>query len=218
MIYNIQRIPKIGHNANLVFFNTTTINSSKFVHFFLSKKEKLKRKKISLFYKNCNMQIILNHQQIQQKITRLGHQILENCFEEETIFIGGISGNGTALAKKLTQIIQENSEIEVIFFEIDVNKEEPWSAPIKLSIDERKLKKGFIVIVDDVVNSGKTMQYALMKFLEQATKAIKTVALVDRQHRRYPIKTDFVGLGLSTTLKDRVEVDLNETDSKAYLI
>lgn len=164
------------------------------------------------------MQIILNHQQIQQKITRLGHQILENCFEEETIFIGGISGNGTALAKKLTQIIQENSEIEVIFFEIDVNKEEPWSAPIKLSIDERKLKKGFIVIVDDVVNSGKTMQYALMKFLEQATKAIKTVALVDRQHRRYPIKTDFVGLGLSTTLKDRVEVDLNETDSKAYLI
>jgi pyrimidine operon attenuation protein/uracil phosphoribosyltransferase len=164
------------------------------------------------------MQIILNHQQIQQKITRLGHQILENCFEEETIFIGGISGNGTALAKKLTQIIQENSEIEVVFFEIDVNKEEPWSAPIKLSIDERKLKKGFIVIVDDVVNSGKTMQYALMKFLEQATKAIKTVALVDRQHRRYPIKTDFVGLGLSTTLKDRVEVDLNETDSKAYLI
>lgn len=164
------------------------------------------------------MQIILNHQQIKQKITRLGHQILENCFEEETIFIGGISGNGTALAKKLTQIIQENSEIEVVFFEIDVNKEEPWSAPIKLSIDERKLKKGFIVIVDDVVNSGKTMQYALMKFLEQATKAIKTVALVDRQHRRYPIKTDFVGLGLSTTLKDRVEVDLNETDSKAYLI
>jgi pyrimidine operon attenuation protein/uracil phosphoribosyltransferase len=164
------------------------------------------------------MQIILNHQQIQQKITRLGHQILENCFEEETIFIGGISGNGTALAKKLTQIIQENSEIEVVFFEIDVNKEEPWSAPIKLSIDEKKLKKGFIVIVDDVVNSGKTMQYALMKFLEQATKAIKTVALVDRQHRRYPIKTDFVGLGLSTTLKDRVEVDLNETDSKAYLI
>jgi len=69
-----------------------------------------------------------------------------------------------------------------------------------------------------VINSGKTMQYSLLKFLEQPTKAIKTVTLVDRQHRRYPIKADFVGLSLSTTLKDRVEVDLSPTESKAYLI
>ena len=163
------------------------------------------------------MQIILNHQQIQQKIIRLGHQILENCFEEERIFIGGIVGNGSVIAHKLAEIIRANSEIDVVCFEISVNKDEPWSEQIHLSIDEKELKKGYIILVDDVINSGKTMQYALMKFLEQATKAIKTVALVDRQHRRYPIKTDFAGLGLSTTLKNHVEVDLNETDSKAYL-
>ena len=163
------------------------------------------------------MQIILNHQQIQQKIIRLGHQILENCFEEERIFIGGIVGNGSVIAHKLAEIIRANSEIDVVCFEITVNKDEPWSEQIHLSIDEKELKKGYIILVDDVINSGKTMQYALMKFLEQATKAIKTVALVDRQHRRYPIKTDFAGLGLSTTLKNHVEVDLNETNSKAYL-
>lgn len=163
------------------------------------------------------MQIILNHQQIQQKIIRLGHQILENCFEEERIFIGGIVGNGSVIAHKLAEIIRANSEIDVVCFEITVNKDEPWSEQIHLSINEKELKKGYIILVDDVINSGKTMQYALMKFLEQATKAIKTVALVDRQHRRYPIKTDFAGLGLSTTLKNHVEVDLNETDSKAYL-
>ncbi len=163
------------------------------------------------------MQIILNHQQIQQKIIRLGHQILENCFEEERIFIGGIVGNGSVIAHKLAEIIRANSDIDVVCFEITVNKDEPWSEQIHLSIDEKELKKGYIILVDDVINSGKTMQYALMKFLEQATKAIKTVALVDRQHRRYPIKTDFAGLGLSTTLKNHVEVDLNETDSKAYL-
>jgi pyrimidine operon attenuation protein/uracil phosphoribosyltransferase len=163
------------------------------------------------------MQIILNHQQIEQKIIRIGHQIMENCFEEERIFIGGITGNGSIIAHKLAQIIRENSSIEVICFDIIVNKDEPWSEAIQLSIDEKELKKGFIILVDDVINSGKTMQYALMKFLEQATKAIKTVALVDRQHRRYPIKTDFAGLGLSTTLKNHVEVDLNESDSKAYL-
>ncbi len=163
------------------------------------------------------MQIILNHQQIQQKIIRLGHQLLENCFEEERIYIGGIVGNGSIIAHKLAEIIRANSPIDVVCFEISVNKDEPWSEKISLSIDEKDLKKGYIILVDDVINSGKTMQYALMKFLEQATKAIKTVALVDRQHRRYPIKTDFAGLGLSTTLKNHVEVDLNETDSKAYL-
>jgi pyrimidine operon attenuation protein/uracil phosphoribosyltransferase len=164
------------------------------------------------------MQLFLDHSQIQQKIIRLGHQILENSFEEKKIFIGGIVGNGFELAKKLAEIINRNSELEVICFEIKVNKEEPWSEPIQLSIDKELIKKGFIVLVDDVINSGKTMQYSLLKFLEHATKAIKTVALVDRQHRRYPIKADYVGLSLSTTLKDRVEVDLSETDSKAYLI
>jgi pyrimidine operon attenuation protein/uracil phosphoribosyltransferase len=163
------------------------------------------------------MQIILNHQQIEQKIIRIGHQLMENCFEEERIFIGGIVGNGSIIAQKLTEIIRANSSIEVVSFEIKVNKDEPWSESISLNIDEKELKKGYIILVDDVINSGKTMQYALMKFLEQATKAIKTVALVDRQHRRYPIKTDFAGLGLSTTLKNHVEVDLNDTDSKAYL-
>ncbi len=73
-------------------------------------------------------------------------------------------------------------------------------------------------MVDDVLNSGKTMQYALVKLLEQSTKAIKTVALVDRTHRRYPIKADFVGISLSTTLKERVEIELSESNSFAYLV
>ncbi len=71
------------------------------------------------------MQVFLNHSQIQQKIIRLGHQILENSFEEDKIFIGGIVGNGYELAKKFKEIIGLNTEIDVICFEIKVNKEEP---------------------------------------------------------------------------------------------
>jgi pyrimidine operon attenuation protein/uracil phosphoribosyltransferase len=164
------------------------------------------------------MNIILNHIQIQQKINRLGHQIIENCFEETTIYIGGICGNGFLLAKKLGDIIMKSSNQKVIVFEINVDKEEPWNHNISLDIEESELKNAFIFIVDDVLNSGKTMQYSLIKMLERPTKSIKTVALVDRTHRRYPIKADFVGLSLSTTLKERVEVELNETDAKAYLI
>ena len=163
------------------------------------------------------MQVILNHQQIQQKITRLGHELLENCFEENKIFIGGIQGNGFELAKKIAAIISKNSDISVNQFEIKINKTEPWKEEVSLSIDEDKLKKGFIILVDDVINSGKTMQYALVKILERPSKTIRTVVLVDRKHRRYPVKADIVGLSLSTTLKDRVEVVLGTSDSKAFL-
>ena len=164
------------------------------------------------------MQVILNHQQIHQKITRLGHELLENCFEEKELFIAGIQGNGFELAKMLAEIIKKNSDTSVNHFEISINKSEPWKGEINLDIDENKLKKGFIILVDDVINSGKTMQYALVKFLERPTKKIRTVVLVDRKHRRYPVKADIVGLSLSTTLKDRVEVVFNSKASKAYLI
>ncbi len=164
------------------------------------------------------MNSILNHQQIEQKITRLAHQVLENCFEEPVVMIGGISGNGIQLAKRFQEILQSNSDQKFSVFEIEVDKSEPWAHPVKLSIPEEELKNTFIVLVDDVLNSGKTMQYSLVKLLEQPTKAIKTVALVDRKHRRYPIKADFVGLSLSTTLQERVEIELNENESRAYLI
>lgn len=164
------------------------------------------------------MQEILTNQEIEQKINRLAHQIIENCFEEGEIHIGGIVGNGVHLTNKLSVIIKQHSDLKVNTFEININKSEPWSEPITLSADVDSLKNGFIILVDDVLNSGKTMQYALTEILRFPTKAIKTVALVDRKHRRFPIKADFVGLGLSTTLKERVEIILDKSEQKAYLV
>lgn len=164
------------------------------------------------------MHTILSHKEIEQKITRLGHQLLENCFEEPVVFLGGICGNGIRLAREIQKIMQSNSDQQIEVFEISVDKEEPWKKPITLSIEEDRLKNGYIILVDDVLNSGKTMQYSLVKLLERPTKSIKTVALVDRTHRRFPIKADFVGISLSTTLKERVEIDLDGENSKAYLV
>jgi pyrimidine operon attenuation protein / uracil phosphoribosyltransferase len=163
------------------------------------------------------MQTILDQQQIQQKIVRLGHQLIEAAFDQEIIYLGGIIGNGYVLTQLLADVIAQNSALKVVCFEIKLNKDEPWSEPITFSIDQKELKNSYIILIDDVVNSGKTMQYALLKFLEQATKAIKTVALIDRQHRRYPIKTDFAGLSLSTTLKNHVEVDFSASNAKVFL-
>ena len=164
------------------------------------------------------MQIILSQLEIDQKVTRLAHQIIENTFEQERLYIGGISGNGSQLATRIKEIIEENTDQEIILFEMTLNKVEPWKEPITLSITQEEIKNGYILLIDDVINSGKTMQYALVKLLEQATKAIKTVVLVDRQYRRYPIKADFVGISLSTTLQERVEVELSESNSYAYLV
>ncbi|MFM1894479.1 MAG: phosphoribosyltransferase family protein [Crocinitomicaceae bacterium] len=164
------------------------------------------------------MQVILQHAEIHQKITRLAYQLMEQCTDQTHIFIGGIQGNGYTLANELKQIIDANGWLTSTLFEIDLDKEEPWGRPITLSIPEEDLKHGYIILVDDVINSGKTMQYALMNFLKQATNSIKTLVLVDRMHRRFPIKADFVGMSLSTTLKNRVEVDFSANEHLAYLI
>jgi len=164
------------------------------------------------------MQIVLTQTQIEQKIMRIAHQILENTSEETTIYLAGICGNGIRIADKLSTILKNNTDQEIVVFEIQLDKNNPWDHPIELTLEKSAWKNGFIVLVDDVLNSGKTMQFALVKLLEHPTKAIKTVALVDRRHRRYPIKCDFVGITLSTTLKDRVEIDFEKEPFAAYLV
>ena len=164
------------------------------------------------------MQCILNHKQIEQKITRLAYQLIENCCNEKEIFIGGISGNGSILANKLLNIIVSNSDLQVHVFNVKINKANPWNEKASVDIDENLLKDAYIILVDDVINSGKTMQYALLRLLNNPVKALNTVVLFDRQHRRYPVKANFVGLSLSTTMLDRVEVDFNKDNSKAFLV
>ena len=164
------------------------------------------------------MQEILSSREIKQKTERLAHQLIENTFEEPKVFIGGIEGNGIILANSLAEIMRKHTENEITVFSIKVNKSEPWSEDIKLSSPSEDMEDAYIILVDDVFNSGKTMQFALVEILQFPTKAIKTVALVDRKHRRFPIKANFVGISLSTTLKERVEVDLTAGSEKAYLV
>ncbi|MEX1190787.1 MAG: phosphoribosyltransferase family protein [Brumimicrobium sp.] len=161
--------------------------------------------------------IVLNAKQIEQKINRIAYEILENNFESTSIFLIGIKGNGMALTVELSNILKKISDQKIITAEITVNKQNPLSDEITTTIDLEEIKGQTVILIDDVINSGKTMQYALIKLLEHPTKRIKTVALVDRKHRRYPIRCDYVGLTLSTTLQDRIEVNLDGI-KEAYLV
>jgi len=177
---------------------------------------KLKTRYICFEKRDFMETIVLNKRQIEQKTRRIAHQILENTFEESELYIAGISGNGVPFATKIVEIVKELSDQKVHFFEIQLDKDEPLKHEITCTIDTKKLAGATIILIDDVINSGKTMQYAVIKLLESPVKSIKTVVLVDRKHRRYPIKADYVGLTLSTTLKNHVEVAYSP-EPKAFL-
>tara|TARA_A100001035_G_C27466855_1_gene357085 strand:- start:45 stop:542 length:498 start_codon:yes stop_codon:yes gene_type:complete len=155
---------------------------------------------------------ILNKQQIEQKLTRIAWQIYESNYKESLIVLAGISGNGFIIAKRLVPIIEKISKLKVLLSEIKINKKEPFSSAIHLSIIEEEYTDRVIVMVDDVVNSGKTMIYGVKHFLNAPVKKITTTALINRKHLRFPIRTDFAGIVLSTSIKDHVAVELGDDD------
>jgi pyrimidine operon attenuation protein / uracil phosphoribosyltransferase len=161
--------------------------------------------------------VILRHEQIRQKINRIAHEIHENYFEEEEIFIVGIEGQGYILAERLANIIKGISATKVTLLRLKLNKENPLSVPITMESDIQTLNGKNVVLVDDVLNSGKTLIYAATHLLQASVKKMKTVCLVDRRHRRYPIRADFAGLTLSTTLQEHIEVEFIENNDTVYL-
>ena len=112
------------------------------------------------------MQEILSSREIHQKIERLAHQLIENIFEEEQIFLGGIEGNGSILAENIANIVRDNSDTKVNVFQIKINKDEPWDKSIEITASKDALTDSYIVLVDDVINSGKTLQFALVEMLQ----------------------------------------------------
>lgn len=157
--------------------------------------------------------IVLNQQQINQKIERIAYQILENTFEEKIVFVAGISGNGFLLAERIVVKLAEISKDQDIrLFEVTVNKDNPLDEIIKLSIDDNDLSQSTVILVDDVINSGRTMIHAVRRILENKVSILKIATLVNRTHRRYPVSADFVGMNIATTLADNIIVELGSNE------
>ena len=160
---------------------------------------------------------ILNHNQIGQKIKRMAYQIYEaNSFENE-IIIAGIQGNGIFFAKELVTCLQNISSLKIVLCEVYIDKKNPLSE-VSTNISKDLYKNKSIVLVDDVLNSGTTLMYGVKFFLEVPIKRFKTAVLVNRNHKKYPVKADFKGISLSTSTKEHVEVSFNENSSKAFLM
>lgn len=159
---------------------------------------------------------ILNHQEIQHKIKRIAYQIYESNVYEDDIILAGIESNGYILAKKLKSNLEKISEIKPILCKVTIDKKNPLSA-IKTSLKKEDYTNKSIVLVDDVLNSGSTLIYGVKHFLDVPLKQFKTAVLVNRNHKKFPVKADFKGLSLSTSLSEHIEIVLTGKQYEAFL-
>jgi len=165
---------------------------------------------------NKSRTLLLNHHQIAQRIDRIAWQIYEDNSEETEIFILGIWNNGYLLAQKIQKAVQNICDLKVHLFELHIDKQQQENHEVTISGSREAMVGKSIILVDDVLNSGKTLIYSMKAILSTDTRKIRTVLLVDRDHRRYPILTDFVGMTLSTTFQEHVTVEFG-TEDVVYL-
>lgn len=159
---------------------------------------------------------ILGHEEIEHKIRRIAYQIYETFVDEDEIVVAGIVSAGLTFAEKIAAVLGDISDINITLCEVTVDKVNPTN-PVKTSLPESAYRDKAVVLIDDVLNSGATLIYGVKHFLNVPLKKLKTAVLIDRNHKRYPIKADFKGISLSTSLQEHVSVEFGEEENVAYL-
>ena len=164
-----------------------------------------------------NKSLILNNDDVQKKVSRISYQIIENYYDENEIIIVGVSKRGFLFAefifKKLKKI---NSTINFKLVELKIDKNKPDQSKIDI-VPNESLDKKKVILIDDVLNSGRTLMHAAAYLLHQKISKMNTIVLVDRRHRLFPIKADWVGLTLSTTLQEHIRVNFEKDNILIYL-
>ena len=149
-------------------------------------------------------------------IDRIAYQIYESNFEEDTVFIVGIGKKGKVLSSLIGKSLNSISKIKVEFITLNIDKKNPLNnvnsdKPISI------LKHSSVVVVDDVLNTGSTLMYAVSYFLKVPVKSIKTAVMVNRNHKKFPVKVDFKGISLATTMNEHISVILDGPDPGIFL-
>jgi pyrimidine operon attenuation protein/uracil phosphoribosyltransferase len=160
--------------------------------------------------------LILNNTDIVNKIRRIAYQIYEVNVDEKEIIIAGIEKKGYILAKRIVESLKEISQKKIDLCSIKIDKKNPLN-PIESSMETEDFKNKSIIVVDDVLNTGTTLMYVVKFFLEVPLRQLKTVVLVDRNHKKYPIKVDFKGVSMSTSIQDSIDVVFSKKGDSAYL-
>ena len=159
---------------------------------------------------------VLDFEKISRICGRLAYQILENNINEDEILLVGIREKGYEIAKIIEQKLKDMNSSKVHLKSITIDKKNPNQIS-EFDINFNQMPKS-VYLVDDVLNTGKTLMFAVNSLLKYDFDLIKTLVLIDRNHKRYPIKVDFKGISLSTNLDDTVKLISENKNLEAVLV
>ena len=160
------------------------------------------------------MKTILTKKQIENKILRMSFQIMENNLEEKELYLNGLEKNGFTIAKKIEKNIINKSHIKIKTIKMSLDKKEKRTVDFSEKIES---KNKTIILIDDVLKSGETIIYAIRELLKFNVKKLKTAILINRNHNIFPVGVNYVGLELSTTLENHIEVSFEKENTGAFL-
>src|SRR6187200_2857364 len=169
------------------------------------------------------MALVMDADRMARALTRMSHEILERNRGLDEIALVGIRTRGVPLARRISRSLHEingddvpTGALDITLYRDDLMRHPVGPQPlvrrteIPFSIDDRK-----IMLVDDVLYTGRTIRAALDALIDFGRpRVIQLIALVDRGHRELPIKADYVGKNLPTSLKQSVQVRLQEIDGE----
>jgi pyrimidine operon attenuation protein/uracil phosphoribosyltransferase len=160
---------------------------------------------------------ILTDKQIRQKIRRIAIEILERNFGEPEIILAGLNNNGMGFAHLLMDELMPRvpPHIKVSLTRIRLNPANPVEYEPVIEMPAESLRGKTVILVDDVANTGRTFFYAVQPLLRVIPKKVEVAVLVDRKHKSFPIKADYVGLSLATTLLEDIDVQIRDVSEMA---
>ena len=161
--------------------------------------------------------MILEESQIQQKLKRIAFEIFENNTNEKELVIAGINGQGYILAQELTKILKRICSSRLTLVKVLIDKQSPDPDTIDLNCELKAIKNKSVILVDDVLNTGKTMAYCLTPFLNARVKTLEVAVLVNRDYNQFPLRATYTGYELSTTIQNHIEVQLEQKKMAVYL-
>jgi pyrimidine operon attenuation protein / uracil phosphoribosyltransferase len=137
----------------------------------------------------------------------MAFEILENNFGETSFILAGIRESGTVIAETIQRLLTEISGLRTELITVSLDKKNPTTVEISRPLD---FKNKVVILIDDVSNSGKTLMYAIRPFLDTSPKKIQTLVLVERSHNAFPVKPDYVGLSVATTIQEHIYVEVEK--------
>ena len=159
---------------------------------------------------------VLDFEKISRICRRLAYQILENNINEDEILLVGIKEKGYEIAMIIEQKLKDITSSKVHLKSITIDKKNPNQIS-EFDINFNQMPKS-VYLVDDVLNTGKTLMFAVNSLLKYDFDLIKTLVLIDRNHKKYPIKVDFKGISISTKLDNPVKLISENKNLEAVLV